>query len=275
MKFDPLHPSQSAIIEILAQNKGLTIQELHSLMTNNHSIQISTQNLYRTVSQMAEKHMLFREKGKLYLNLNWLKHVTYLMKSAELHYLMEEDQALALPDTDGQTLKYSAKSLKDLDPIWDHLILKLTAQTDSRHWYEYGSHLYHVLGLPSEELAFYQNLQAAGVHHHLLVGSTHVLDTYGAKRLKGMVGVSQTDTPPFPEEGYILLVCGNYVIESVLPAHINDHLTSIYSTVSSMEDFDTSVYRDIFAMKSTCTISIQKNASKAQKLRTILASYVS
>ncbi len=274
MQFDPLHPTHSAIIEVLATSSGLSVSDVHTAITQTYTIEVSTQNLYRIIAQMTNAGILLREKGKLNLSLKWLRNLSGLVSQAEALYLENTTgRVITIPEIDGQKQVYTGTSLRGIDYVWDHLVLKLCAYTNETNWYEYGSHPYHVLALPSEEIPFYTNLTSSGIHHHILIGNQTFLDQHGTKLLSSVCETRMTDTPPFPKEGHILMICGDYIVEMILPSSITDHLASFYSTVHEIHQFEAGLYRDIFDMKATCKITIRKSNREAAILRAKCAQY--
>ena len=261
MQFDPLHPTHSAIIEVLAKEAELSMSDLFKKVATEHAITISTQSLYRIVGQMVDAGILLREKGKLFLSLKWLKETITLIQEAEETYIHNSESTLSIPQEDGDYRHYNANSLLAMEPLWDQIILKINAQSEEQNWYEYGSHPYHVLAMPTEEIPFYKSLKTSGI------GNSSFLDTYGTQLLTTVANTAITDTPPFPKEGHILLVCGSYIISVVIPPAATDHLGSFYRTTNRIEEFEVELYNNVFTMKTPCKITVRKSTIDAGDLR--------
>lgn len=265
--YDPLHPAQSAIIEILCRKRGLKIAELHAALEEDFSIKISVQNLYRTVGQMVSGLMVFRDKGKLYLNLNWLNGVIRLIETAKENYVWNLDDAMDIPKEEGSVAKYRANSLFGLEAFWDHILLKLAHVTTMKEWYEYASHDYHSLAVPTAETAFYAAMKSYDINHHILIGNDSFLDTYADSLVEYNYPKILSNNTPFPSEGLLLFVCDDYIVESVIPESINQHFELFFGNVKTMDDFNAELFMNIFKMKADCKISVRKSADEAQKIR--------
>lgn len=266
-RFDPLHPSQSAIIEILSKKPGIKINTLHEMMEKDYDISISIQNLYRTVAQLADALVVFRDKGKLSLHMSWLDGLISLVETAKIHYQWDIDGIMDIPREEGKVVKYRANSIFGLDAYWDHILLQVVSMTEDTTWYEYTSHSYHALAIPDLENAFYRNLADRGVDMRILIGSTSFLDTYAEKTSSSPFTSILTDKSPFPKDGYQLFICGDYVLESLIPDVVLEQLTRFFDTVTSIDAFDVDLFRSAFRTRAECKISVRKSAEEAKKLR--------
>lgn len=134
----------------------------------------------------------------MFLALVWLKEAVHILQTAEATYIDNSDTTLKIPLEDGEYKQYNATSLLAMEPIWDQIMLKVAAQTEATDWYEYDSHAYHILAIPTEEL-LYKSLKASSITVHMLIGNTSFLDTHGANILRQAADVVLTDTPRFPK----------------------------------------------------------------------------
>src|SRR3990167_6094093 len=230
---DPLHPLASAITEILSERSGLTMTMLRELLNTKHKLRPSIQNLYRTVGLLIDAQVLVKTKGKLGLNLVWVSHLRRLSDTVTDTYLSTDNALIELPTRQGERKEYSADSLAGLDPVWNHLLTAVTDQPTDTDLYEYNSHPYFYISAPAMETRLYTNIIQRSIRRHLLHGKTTFLDRYG-DRLASLDGLHTlcTDATPFPQEGYILQVYGDYVIECVLPASISDQFAHFFRTVT-------------------------------------------
>ncbi len=260
---DPLHPLQSSIVELLAEQPGVDVSTLHGLLAERH-VDASIQNLYRTVAQLVEAQVLLREKGKLSLNLVWASHLVRFSDTVRRRYLDEGDGVVELPRKDGEKRDFTAESLAALDPVWNHVIAKIIEQAPEQEWYEYDSHPLHLLGMTETETRLYAGMGPRG---HRLYGNDTFLDRH-ATRMAGAVGECViAERTPFPKEGYILWVCGDYVVDCVLPEELSRHFAFFFRTVESASQFDPALFADVFRMKARCRLAVWKSAKEAELLR--------
>ena len=271
---DPLHPLQSSILETLAVKRDLTIVELRTYLQNQHDQSVSMPNLYRIVSQMVEKQVLVKEKGKLSLNLIWIPHMLGFAENAKKTYLAAGDDVLELPKKDGEHREYAADSLIGLDPIWSHILIAFTKLPQPLPWYAYNSHPWYSLGMRDTEQRVYESIVAQGMECHMLYGNDSFLDRYGDKliRVPRFHTHLATDTP-FPKEGYALWVCNDYMLECVFPEAIARHFAFFFQTVRTIKQFDPELFSDIFAMKARCKIRVRRDKKEANRLRGIVGKY--
>ena len=263
--FDPLHPLHSAIVEILAGRPGATVAALHRMLAA-EGTDVSVPNLYRVVGQMTEAQMLVKAGGRLSLNLVWVSSIATFFDTVRERYLSGTASG-ELPTKEGKRREYHADSLAGLDPMWNDVLMKLIQVTKGGQWYEYASHPYFYLGIPETESRFYAGLRDRKVTCRVLHGNDTFLDLHGDK-LVAMDGAKTAvdPNPPFPKEGYVLVVYGDYVMECVFPPDVAGHFAFFFETVRSMDGFDPQLFADVFRMKAKCKISVRKSAREAVML---------
>lgn len=267
---DPLHPLQSSILELLAVSPGVSMTELHMQLQKKYQLKISLQNIYRTVGQMIKEQILFREKGKLSLNMTWVSHIVKFGEEVRKQYLDIAPSTVNLPKIDGERLEFGAESLEALDPIWNHIIVAIFEMYRHDHWYAYNSHPWHLLGTTETEHRLHKALGPAGC---ILYGNNTFLDTYGAKLNPVNNQVKAIANPPFPKEGYIIGICGDYLIECVFPEVISKHFSFFFQTVRNIKQFDAELFSSIFKMRAHCKLTVRKSKKDAEKLSAKIASY--
>ena len=263
---DPLHPLQSSVLEVLAEKPCISVQELHECLKKVSS-KVSVQNLYRTVAQMTEAQLLVKEKGKVSLNAVWMTSLARLAERMQRHYGEAPDLS-DLPVKENDRREFTAESLLALDPLWNDMIMRVTKIVRPSVVYEYASHPYYFVGKLDTELRLYHSIGDTGAKCCTLHGNDTVLDRYGNKLglLEGMRAVTGGDHP-FPREGYFLMLCGDYILEVVMPPVLANHFAFFYRTVQSMSEFEPELYNQAFRMKTRCKLTVRKSAADAAMLR--------
>ncbi len=260
---DPLHPLQSSIVELLSEQTGMTVAELHFKLKSACAVEVSVQNLYRAIGQMLDAQMLIREKGKLSLNLVWASHFIRCADSVRRRYLATDDDIVDLPKRDGERREFFAESLGALDSIWNHVLRKVTAMEENMPWFEYNAHPYHLLGMTQTEERLYGSLGAG----HKLYGNDTFLDRYGVLRNIEKSNVVMQNQTPFLKDGYSLWICGDYIVDCVLPESLTRHFAFFFQTVQTIDQFHPELFADVFKMKARCKLLVRKSASESAMLR--------
>ena len=273
---DPLHPIQSSTIELLARAPGLKAQELHQRLREEFALEVSLTNLYRSLAQLLEAQVLVRNKGRHSLNLTWVTHLLRLSEAIAENYLTSERTEVEIPKRERDVKRFYSDSLLGLDGVWNDALLQLMNFTEERNWYAYNSHPWYSLGMPDTERRFYQALVSAGISAHMLYGNKGFLDEYAERvfRVEGFRTCLSENTG-FPEEGYALWVCGEYLLECEMPPAISSHFAFYFNSVTAVDVFDPQLFADIFKMRSRCSISIRRALTRAEELREKLVHYFS
>ena len=270
---DPLHPLQSSILEELAASPGLSIEAIHTQLTTK-LIEVSRPNLYRIIGQMIEVQMLVKDKGKLSLNHAWIPHILAFAETIRSNYL-EEKNISAPPLQEGERRDYTAESLRGLDPIWFHILLGCADNDSAQEWYAYNSHPWHVIGMSDTELRGYNAITAKHISCHMMYGNNTFLDQYGAKlvRIKNFQASVCTDIP-LPKSGYAIWICGDYIIECLMPDSLSKRFDYFFEHVKNIKEFQPDIFADIFHMKAHCKVTIRRHEKEADTLRTMFIKYV-
>ncbi len=261
---DPIHPVQSAILELLASKPGQTVADVHRKLAAS-GMEASVPNLYRTIGQMVEKQMLVKEKSHLSINFMWIAHVLQFAEMVERNYVHRNDpETTELPMIDGEKREFFAESLGALTPVWNHILAKIAGQSSDPIWYEYNSHPWHFLAMTDIERRLYDSL---GRNGHKLYGNDTFLDRYGTSMSTLSCPVVHSDDVPFPKDGYSLWVCGDYVVDCVFPKTLSKHFAFFFRAVQSIDQFHPELFADIFRMKARCRLLVWKSSGEASLLR--------
>jgi hypothetical protein len=257
---NPLNPVQSTILEILASERGLSVADLHAKVLSRKQ-DISIQSLYRIVGQMLAQQMLVKQKEKLSIHSIWIAHLQQFIDAVRLGQSSSET---LLPEKDGERREVFGDSLFTIDPLWSHLYKSVASLYKDPLWYMFSSHPWHVLGMPDTESRLYDGLSP---HGHKLYGNDTFLDRYAFTLNPVPCRVAFTSDPPFPKEGYSLWICGDYIVDSVLPEILTKHFAFFFQTVQSVDQFHPELFADIFHMKARCKVTVRKSADEAAALR--------
>ncbi len=274
-QIDPLHPLQSAVLQLLAEHGPISTRSLLALLQSDASVKVSLPTLYRLLSQMSDKQIIVRTHGTVALHHVWVSRIGDFVERAQASFASEQSKALRL-DTlhEGEKCIFTANSLFELDAVWNFMILELSGTTDEREWFVYNSHPWYSLGMRDTETRLNQSIVAAGIYCHLLFGNDTFLDRYGEKAIhvSGYETAVARDTG-FPKEGVALWSCGEYVIECIFPQAISRHFAFFFQTIQRIEDFDPELFADIFRMKTRCKIAVRRSTDEAKRIRRILEPY--
>lgn len=271
---DPLHPLQSSILELLAQEPGLRVSELHQRLQERRERGVSLQNVYRTAAQLVDHQVLARTNNRLFLNLVWVSQLAHFAENAKANYLESDHVRIVLPQKDGDQREYTAQTLRGLDPTWNDLLLQIAALSNERTWYAFNSHPWYALGMPDTEQRLYQSLAAQKIKTHLLFGNNSFLDRYGGSLTVAEDFITAlADQTPFPAEGYALWLAGDFVLEVIFPDVVANHFALFFKTVNSPEEFDPQLFSDVFKMKAYCRLTVTLDRARVQTLRKKLAAY--
>ncbi len=272
---DPLHPLQSTVLEILAHSPSISTDALRKMLKKNAGLSPSVATLYRLLKELESEQVIVRSHGSIQLNAVWISHIARFVEEArnlQKKNLTSAKELKAIRD--GERITIVADSLQDLDPAWNHSLLELAHIENQKTWYMYNSHPWYSLGMPATEQRLYQGLANEGVQQCILYGNDTFLDQYGMKaiRVQGM-GSMCTDHSPLPKEGYALWLCGDYLVDCVMPEAISTYFGFFFKTVEAIDQFDPALFSDVFRMRAKCTLNIRKDIAEARQIRKMLEKF--
>lgn len=269
---DPLHPLQSSLLEILACSPSTSTESLRKALKKQEGLTPSVATLYRLLKELENEQVIVRSHGRIQLNSVWVSHIARFVENARA--LQEKNvtgtqELTNLRDEERMTLV--ADSLQDLDPAWNHALVELARIESNRTWYMYNSHPWYSIGMRSTEQRLYEGLSNEGIQSRMIYGNDTFLDRYGARaiRVKGIKSVC-TNRSPLPHEGYALWLCGDYLVDCVMPEAISAYFGFFFKTVRSIDQFDPAHFAYVFRMRAKCTLNIRKDISEAKRIRKML-----
>lgn len=270
----PLHPQQNAILEILGRKGELTMAELHSALNEKRGTRVSLQHVYRIVTQMTDHQMLVKSGKSVSLNLMWLAYLHFFANRSMAGALKRHQDLNIFPLKPGERRTVRADSFIALDTLWTHILVQLDSMLNPATWHTYNAHAWWQLLKMNADTSFYSNLQAKNAVCYGLYGNDTPLDRLGIGIIQSASFPSVIDgEPPFPKEGFILVVCGEYVVQSVLPDGLSRQLAFFFANTKSPGEFDEKIFMDIIRMPAACPIVIRRDAAEAEALRKKIARF--
>lgn len=263
ISLDPLHPTQSTILEILAQTPGKTAEEILSQIKKESKI--SKSSLYRLIAQMLENQILVKDKNRLSLNYMWASHFQSVAQSLQKNYFSDPHVTQSINLKEGEIKTFYANSLSELDPTWNHLLIAIKELHPEIPFYAYNAHTTHAYSLPKSEIRLCQNCTRKG-GLYFLFGNKTFLDVEGAKvYAKGGAQTQVREDHPFCREGYHFWVCADYILEVVFPPALIKYFEVLFQTVKTQDDFDPDFFQNLFNMKIKCKLTLRRSKEEAEK----------
>jgi len=251
-----------AIIKIVAENGFLTVFELHNELWD----MISLPQLYKKIQSFVDNHILVKESKKISLNKKWILEYINLWKTIESTYLNKSIDISWLEEW--KLRKYTAWSLYELDGIWASLLAELNIYYEyDKVNYSYDSHAYHIIGMRKVNEELFDNIWKRNATTFYLLWNDTMLDQYWVSlltQLSNTIVLADVETKLL-KQWYFLNVIWDYYLEVLLPKALNDYFELIFSTTSSMKEFNLQLFEQIFHMKIPVSLTLVKNAISAKQ----------
>ncbi|TSC58208.1 MAG: hypothetical protein Greene041619_768 [Candidatus Peregrinibacteria bacterium Greene0416_19] len=263
---DPIHPLYTSVLTIVSVTPGITVAELHARMRKaGHDVTL--QHLYRIVNRLTDEQILVKTGTHVAVNLMWLSYLQFFAERGKGNLQKLSVHERIFPMKEGQRRTFKVDTLADLQTLWNHLLVQLHGVAPQKHLLKYYSHAWWQLGKHALTAEFYRRITQEGVRCYWLFGNDTFLDQYAARMHREVMDTRLTSDPPFPREGYNLNVYGAYMFECLLPERLTRQLAFVFSSVSSIDQFDVSVFDDIFTLRDQITLKVTCSEKQARLLR--------
>jgi len=264
------------IIQLLAKKEKSTIPAILKEL-NKTSHKISKAQLYKIVNRLLDNHVVIKEYWFLMLNEFWLKKLERLLETvrgwreaiiAPGHHLLKNWDSKV----------YYTETMKDLDIKRSDVVAKIASIGEHKNIYASASHLYHVLWDTNLELNTYQYLLNSGWKMYDIIKWDSFLDEYAVNIVKSSPVkdnfiVKLVGDEPYIEDGLMIEVVWDYIIETQVPETLRSYFKQFYFTVKKIEDFDSELFESIFTIRSDCRLKITRDAKKAASFKKKIRSY--
>lgn len=262
------------IIKLLAHKKTITTLDAFSHIQKDH--EISRASFFRIINQLLTRQLIAKDGKLIMLNATWMTEYLNLSESIKVS-LMDSPVLRDLEVGDFQRIE--GDSLMDIDSIYNDIYIRLAQKqkTILNEMYHYNSHAYHMNGVPDTERQFWNGLKISGIKQYMVFGNTTFLDKHGAEFVTcyGNAKAITTTVHPFPRDGYMMMIIGEYIIDLSFPSHIADSFRFFFDSVDSLKKFHYSVFHSLFHQKGKYCITISRDPARAdyarKTLKTIIA----
>lgn len=266
LPLDPADPLFNAVLETLSRSPGITVADLQKKLAQ-RKVRVTLQHVYRVVTKLEDAQVIIKRKRELSLNLLWLSYIELFAQGARERLLKSRDLSMIDELGVGDRASLPASSLHEVQTLWYHLLIhvhKLVPGPGIHDLYKYYSHAYWLLR-PDADIDFYERI-AKLVRCTWLIGNESFLDCEAQERYKKVFAIAVADKPPFPAEGYLLNILGDYVIECVLPQGISDHFALLFSSVKTDTDWKPELLESLFHLTGSFTVTVWRNPDRAKEL---------
>ena len=241
------------IIEYLAQG-GKTAEDIHVFLSKEKSLTI--QAVYSQLRSLIENRIIVKIKKNYVLSQEWIDRLNRLLTSSEAPVLEE-----------GESIRYSFKSLKQLDSFWRHMLQVYFAQNLETPLCFYSHHYFWTYNYSREYNdawyldLFKKNKQPA----FFLVGEETFLDyhfkkTYSAQHMK----INCIRVKFIEPELHIVLI-GDLVITTKMPDAFVKAVDDLYQKNIDNHDEVLEFLNQNNNTDTAVQVTIEKNQKKLKK----------
>lgn len=259
------------LIKILSkQNKLNTLQALKYLQKK-HTI--SRPNFYKIISKLLKRQVLVKKWKEL--SLNAIRMMEYLDLAESIRQNIRWNTILRRLNI-GETQRFEWDSLGWIDALYWDIYLRLATWLKPDMIYHYQSHPHHSLAFLDKEIQFWENMKKTKSQNLMVYGNNDFLDQHGAKfvRIHWWAKTVTIKQNFFPEDWYILVVIGDYVVDMTFPDTVSKGFKFFFNTVNSIDEFHQDLYTSLFHQKNKFVINVSNDPRRAEKFSNHIRSLV-
>jgi len=250
------------IIETVVSNWPLSVNELKKILWK----KVSQPNLYKKISEYVDKHIFVKNWKNLDVNKKWILWYLNLAQKLESKYINNQELSIQLKEWEHS--KYTANSLYELDSLRASKLAELNLMHNYvENNYIYNAHTYHVIWMPNADLVLFENIWTRVPKTFFLVWGDTEIDIYWTKLLAEVsnTNIIINQDSGFPKSWFFINVVWDFYIEVVLPEVLNEYFELIFSNTQNIDDLNIDVFKQLFHLKTSITITIYRNKVQARK----------
>ncbi len=255
-----------AVIGVVAKERDLSVQVLHKRLLDKW-LSVSLPNFYKVIAHMVDDQILIRPRGRVQLHALFMRYIFWLNEDSQKVYRAEETNSLQKLEIWQQEC-WEEANLYDLNVIRADLLGQLSKMHADSITHHYCSHPYYLLCTPQKEQFTLEEFSKNHDKSYFLIGNNTLLDRYGSQLLSSdLYKTACVTDAPFPEEGYIVDIIGDYIIECMFPKTISDHFAIFFQTISGIEWYNKELFTQVLKMKALCSVKVIHSPEHAKKMR--------
>ena len=263
----PLKSADVAIVDIVSRYPNNTIPQIHKHLSKETDVAIALSNLYKPINRLLEDGILQNVDNALHINPDWLLSLEQFARRLRSNH----DGVVSYSLQEGEGRETILETFSAFQDYWWRAFGPVMRLAKERVYYSYCSHSFW---RPAAMFRKFGDRVPEDFRVCALIGNDTVLDRHGctvSNSLGNEVTVV-TDTS-YPKEGYSLWVCDDYILEYFYPPELSQAFKTLFSTVSSIRDFDPEELRAIHARYSPRRAVIRRNAEESVKHRNMIKEY--
>ena len=190
--------------------------------------------------------------------------------------------ATAFSDRDGMAAllrqqkrqRWHFDSLLAMNDLWGHLFLYISRHARRKDILTWNPHLWFNLFQKERETKFLKSMRVTGCRMHVIVGGTGFLDRWATDVFDDSgVSYATRRSPYHGDTRTYFNVIDDHILTVKLDAATDRRLEEAYRVTTSAEQFFASDLISVFMREGHCTLSLDYNPRKAEKIRRIFSDY--
>lgn len=256
---------EELIVQILSQRINLSPNEIHSIILE-RGFSYSQRGIYKELKKLESEGVIYKSTKGFSLQLTWIVNI---LNFADQAYKTATKQN-ALKDTlgsDSYKEVYRFKDLRRLDLFWIQNLMTLHQLHPGAPlflWIPYQ--WFHLVHSNAIDLFYHASDITSAKRYHIL-GNDCYLSRVALKSLPKNGNYSFSDSPFSGEESTYYSLIASTIITVKLDASTTKCISELFQRVKSEADLKKENLSEIFNQKVKASISIEKNETKAKKLR--------
>lgn len=257
-------PETKEIIVTLLSKGALSSVELHQQVDIQKKV--TKQGFYKALRELVRDEVVAKNKHLVLLNNAWLNKLHNLVHTVDESYQMQaEDTFLNLEE--GETLVYHFKTIASLDILWMHYFFIVAKKESHEDLVFYNPHEFWSLFRHEAESFMYKWIADNNRNHYIVVGGTSPLDRTTTQYIKDMgLQVAYEPDSTIRRNSYVCII-GDYILETVLDMNTVRAIDNLYEKYPGWNEIVLNELTDILSRIKRSKVVIERNKSKANKLR--------
>lgn len=227
---------------------------------------ISKQGFYKALRELLVEEVITKNKQLVLLSPIWLNKLqNFVDTTHNSSHKQVSDEVVSLAE--GDTMVFRFKSIIDLYLLWNHYFFIFCKQTEGSVIF-FNSHNFWVLIRSDIENEMYRWIRDTKKEAYSVIGHNTLLDRSTSDYIRDTYSINLSyDTKPLIRDTIFPAIFGDYIMSTILDQKTIDAIHQVYLKYKTWEPAVELEMKEIISNMGKSKVVIERNATKAEKLR--------
>ncbi|MBS3134082.1 HAD-IB family hydrolase [Candidatus Woesearchaeota archaeon] len=264
------------IISILLHEFPLSVRDIHAIIKEKHSKNVTYQAVHKTVKQLYKDQILLEKDRKFFINQKWILNIKNLIKNFDnesFKHSAIQSKGIKNLKQEGDVQNITFESLGDAEKYRKELQLQYISRKKHKSPYcSQSQHLKSPIVYSERSIKVLDEVKKYKTRCFLLVRGNSVIDEWCANYYRN--DFVKIKTGVRCAELCELYVMGDLILQLYIPKILKKTFEEYYNNVKDISELNVpSFHKAIYERKTKVRMLVYKNTEIAEQIRKQTLSY--